>query len=247
MLKSHKYFSFLSLFLWAGVCLPVFAAEISDAGIAELENKADYIYVEELGQRIAVFPTVFRPDPLNEIFRRMLAETDLSKALNVLEIGTGSGVNGLIALKSGAGHVVATDINETAVLNSGFNAGLLGLDSRFETRLVPMSDTGAFSVMGTDEKFDLVLFNPPWFNSRPENISEYALYDEGYSLHRSFVTGLARHLTDNGKAWVELGHRKAVELFAEEAELSNLDLKILRQTRLGRVEYTILELTRRRT
>jgi len=219
------------------------AADEISALVEAFSEKADYIYVEELDERVVVFPTVFRPDPYNKNFRQMLAGSDLKWAKQVLEIGTGSGVNALIALKSGAGHVTVTDINENAVYNSRYNAQKFGWESELAARRVPMSDSGAFSVIKKDEKFDLILFNPPWFNRKPKNIAEYALYDENYQLHRSFVSGLADHLTKNGKAWVELGHHKALELIEQEAALHSLNVLVLKKIKIDRVNYTILEIS----
>lgn len=242
---NHKTKLFLSVFVLAGSVFlsPLsYAESLPQQTLIELERKADYIFVEELDDRVVVFQSVFRPDIHNKNYRALISQEDLSGARNVLEIGTGSGVNALLAFKAGAGHVTVTDINDSAVANSRYNAEKLGYGERLDARLVPMDDAGAFSVIKQNEKFDLILFNPPWFNRKPNTIAEYALYDEHYRLHESFMRGLAAHLTPEGKAWVELGHNEALKLLKKEAAAADLNMKILKQERVGRVNYTIVEL-----
>ena len=155
MKKNRKiYLAIFILFAFPSVS---FSENMS---VQALEKKADYIYVEELDARVAVFPSVFRPDPFNEDYRKMIARTDLSEVEHALEIGTGSGVNALIALRSGAQNIVVTDINDAAVKCSRFNAGLFDFNQRFDARQVSMSEPGAFSVIKEDEKFDLQNFFP---------------------------------------------------------------------------------------
>ena len=42
-----------------------------------------------------------------------------------LEIGTGTGILGILCLQNGADEVVATDINPAAVANARYNAAML--------------------------------------------------------------------------------------------------------------------------
>lgn len=166
--------------------------------------------VEGLERRIAIFETVFwEPDDTRSL-RELIRTTDVVRGKTILEIGTGSGLLPLCCLQAGAGHVVATDVNPAAVANAKYNAGLLGLGSRLDVRLVPLDDAGAYAVIAEGEQFDLIISNPPWENQQPASIDEYALYDPGFALLHSLLSGMQRHLKDDGRAWLAYGCREAI-------------------------------------
>jgi ribosomal protein L11 methyltransferase len=58
----------------------------------------------------------------------------------VLDVGTGSGVLGLVALLCGAARVVANDIDVRAVEAARVNAALNGLTAQFEVSLQPLGE-----------------------------------------------------------------------------------------------------------
>ncbi|MFP4005741.1 MAG: HemK2/MTQ2 family protein methyltransferase [Candidatus Hadarchaeia archaeon] len=74
---------------------------------------------------------------------------------DVLELGTGSGLLSILTARQG-GTVVATDINEEALVCARQNAVLNGFEDRIEFRLGDLFDPIE------DEKFDLIIFNPPY-------------------------------------------------------------------------------------
>ena len=78
----------------------------------------------------------------------------------VLDVGTGSGILGIIALKLGAGAVLGTDIDELAVSQAEENIERNGIDpARFPVLLGDIiSDTDLQARAGT-EQYDLVLAN----------------------------------------------------------------------------------------
>lgn len=196
------------------------------------------VYVAELGTSLSVFPSVFAPHRSNVPFRQFLLASDLAWAKDVLDIGTGSGVLGLLVLKRNAGHVVATDVNEAAIRNASWNAEQLGYGSRFEARLVPLDRSGAFSVIGPSERFDLILSNPPWYQGTPRTMKDRAIYDEDYALLRSLLSGLKDHLQPGGKAWLEYSSHEAREIIAKEAPAHSLT----QQAVVENGSYAVIEL-----
>jgi ribosomal protein L11 methyltransferase len=72
----------------------------------------------------------------------------------VLDVGCGSGVLGLGALRLGAGHVVAADIDPVAVEATNRNAALNGLERQVEARVAPID-----AIAGT---FDVIVANIGW-------------------------------------------------------------------------------------
>ncbi len=167
-------------------------------------------YVDGLPEQIAVFQTVFWEPRDTTSLRELIANTDLVRGKSVLEIGTGSGLVSLCCLRAGASYVVATDVNATALANAQYNANVLGVSDRFETRLAPLSSSGAFEVCQPDEKFDVIVSNPPWENAQPRSIDEYALYDRDFALLKSILGGAGHHLNEGGRLLLAYGCRDAI-------------------------------------
>lgn len=74
-----------------------------------------------------------------------------SSALNVLDLGCGSGVLGVTAILLGAGRVEAVDVDPAAVLATEVNARLNGVGDSITASTTPLLDLGG--------RFDLVLAN----------------------------------------------------------------------------------------
>lgn len=213
----------------------------SGADAASDAHRTKEVYVAELGTSLSVFPSVFAPHRTNQPFRQFLLASDLSWAKDVLEVGTGSGVLSFIVLKRGAGRVVATDVNEVAIRNATANAERLGYAGRFEARLVSLDRPQAFAVIGSTERFDLIVSNPPWYDGTPRSMKERAVYDEGYDLLRSLLGGLRDHLKQGGRVWLEYSSYAARAVIAQEAPRCAL----AQRTLLENGSYAIIELRER--
>ncbi len=79
----------------------------------------------------------------------------------VIQYNVASGVLALVAAKVGATHVVAVDISPRAVENTRLNCRLLEFQD-----VVAVPDAGDLFEPVGDERFDLVVFNPPWMQGR---------------------------------------------------------------------------------
>jgi 16S rRNA G966 N2-methylase RsmD len=201
---------------------PPEAAPRRAAADAELRN-ANRVYVAELGAELDVFPTVFRPRNKSGC----LSAVQARPGDTVLDIGTGTGLIGLLTARQGARRVVATDINPAAVRNARHNARRLGYGDIFEAREVSMDDPGAFAVIAPDETFDLIVTDPPFRNFKPQKIREYALGDENYTLLRSILAGARDHLTESGRLLLFQGYREGISLTFELAEENGLQARIV--------------------
>lgn len=83
---------------------------------------------------------------------RMLPNCDVANA-QVLDVGTGTGVLAIAALKIGAAHAFGFDIDEWSYVNATENAYLNGVNERFEIK------EGSFEVIPAAKTYDLVLAN----------------------------------------------------------------------------------------
>ncbi len=92
------------------------------------------------------------------------ASATVEKAENILEIGTGTGLIALmIAQRNPKAFITAIDLNEEAVTLASENFR----NSPYRDRLKAILQD--FKQIKTEEKFDLIVSNPPYFE---ENSSE---------------------------------------------------------------------------
>lgn len=118
----------------------------------------------------------------------------------VLELGTGSGLIALLAART-ARKVVATDISPIAVECASSNVSLNQLTNKVEIRLGNL-----FEPIREGEKFDLIIFNPPYLpeNNKPsQNRSDWLgrAWDGGKSgrnLIDPFIVNCKRYLNSAG-------------------------------------------------
>lgn len=115
-------------------------------------------------------------------------------SMSVLDLGTGSGIQGIVAALRGA-FVLSTDICPRAVQTARWNAERYQMDKKIEAR-----ESDCFN--DVPEKFDRIFFNPPhlWFDS--ENILDHTITDPHYVLFQRFLSEARDHLERDGKIFV---------------------------------------------
>src|SRR6185312_2335576 len=153
----------------------------------------DFIVERVHGVPILVLPSVFNPKRLRtgEFFASQLDVRVIGHHAEVLDMGTGSGVCGVFAARH-ARRVVAVDINAAAVRCAAINALLNNVEQRLEVRHGDL-----FAPVAT-ERFDLILFNPPFLIDAPRNDRDRAW--RSTDVAGRFAAGLGRHLKPGGAA-----------------------------------------------
>nr|WP_246788623.1 50S ribosomal protein L11 methyltransferase [Bradyrhizobium sp. CCBAU 53421] len=103
-----------------------------------------------------ILPGVLSPR-LSHAPDALISKWHIESGATVLDLGCGSGVLGLAALRAGAEHLVALDINPQAVLTTKLNIERLGHSKQAEARLfhpwIPPSAAGQDQSC-SDHKFD---------------------------------------------------------------------------------------------
>ena len=105
--------------------------------------------------RVRLLPGVWRPHNDASVTARVVADRDLARGRDVLDMFTGSGALGLSAARLGARSVTAVDVSRRALTTVAFNAHRNGL--RVRTR------RGNLFAAVAGETFDLILANPPYY------------------------------------------------------------------------------------
>lgn len=191
-----------------------------------------WVSVPELPREIVILDSVFWEPADTDSLRKRIIQAGLVRGSRVLEIGTGSGLLSLCCLSAGAELVVATDLNPAAIDNVRENAEQLGCADRLDARLVPRRDPSAWSVIRDEERFDLIISNPPWEDRRPGSVEEFALYDPGFQLLRSLLGGAKQRLRPGGRMWLAYGCRSAIEMVQKTAAELQLGCELLDERRL---------------
>jgi release factor glutamine methyltransferase len=118
----------------------------------------------------------------------------LSNGKKVLDMGTGSGIQAIAARESGAARVMGVDKNKKAVELAKRNAKIAGFgDIEFK-----YSDL----FLAVNEKFDLIIFNPPYLPSE-EHLDIGKDYDliggkKGNELSVEFLKRAIEYLENGG-------------------------------------------------
>ncbi len=130
----------------------------------------------------------------------------------VLDVGTGSGCIALaLAAENPFVHVVAVDVDESAVEVARGNATRLGLGGRVEVRRSDLCDA-----LPPDRRFAVIVSNPPYvsaaeYETLEPNVREYeprvALYggEDGLDVLRRLIPQAAARLRPGGTLAVEVG------------------------------------------
>lgn len=162
------------------------------------QGRHDALVVEEVaGLPVLVLPQVFNPKLFwsGDFLARSLDERLVPRGSEVLDLGTGTGAGALAAARW-AGRVVAVDVNAAAQRCARINVLLNRLEDRVEVR------GGDLFEPVRDERFDVVLFNPPYYPGVPRDPLDGAF--RAADVPRRFALELAAHLRPGGHALVLL-------------------------------------------
>lgn len=215
---------------------------LSIAYAASGQRRYDAFRLEHvLDLRIMVIPGVANPKVLRTgaFFAAEIDARHVAAGTRVLDMGTGSGVCALRAAQYSR-RVVAVDISAAAVRCAGLNALLNHLEDRVDIR------HGDLFAPVAGERFDLVLFNPPFYLGAPKDERDAAWRSNDAA--QRFAAGLAEHLEPNGAALVLLSSfGDACALYESELRANGFRLEVFARRRFINETLTILLAAPQRT
>jgi release factor glutamine methyltransferase len=185
---------------------------------------------EYLGLTLVVPPHVqvieSTSDVLGEIVR-----AEVEPGERVLDMGTGSGVNAILAAKQGA-DVVAVDLNPHAVEAARANAERNGVADR-----VAIAQSDLFAEV--EGRFDLVVFDPPFRWMKPRDWAEASITDEDYRSLTGFFARVREHLVDGGRILVFFGTTADIGYLEQLIETNGLVGRIVSRRELEKDGHTV--------
>lgn len=202
-------------------------------------HRHDRLVIEAVaGAPIVVLPQVFNPALFRtgEFLASLLDRSLVRDGTSVLDMGTGSGAVAVAAARLGA-RVLAVDINPHAVRCARINALLNGIEDRLEARRGDL-----FAAVG-ERRFDLVLFNPPYFRGVPRNELDRAW--RATDTVERFAAGLPSHLAPGGCALVLLSTDGDAPAFLRAFEAAGLDVEVFARRHLINEVLTVYRFMRR--
>jgi HemK-related putative methylase len=220
--------------------LPLFARLIGKAMALGYrlvgKDRYDDFRLERVHQLpFVVTPSVFNPKVprTGEFLAAQLDSKLVQSHWEILDMGTGSGVCAVFAARY-ARRVVAVDINPAAVRCAGINALLNGLEHKIEVR------HGDLFEPVREERFDLILFNPPFVKGTPRDDRDRAWRSK--DVAERFAAGLRARLKPGGSALVLLSTFGDGHAFLEQFCEQGFEISVLAQRRFINERLTIFRL-----
>lgn len=192
------------------------------------------------------------PRPETEVLAgQVLAWAESRGTPSALDIGTGTGAIALSLAHEGRfGRIVATDVSAAALDLARENARRLGLLGQVEFR-----EGETWAVIGREERFDVVVSNPPYVADSevaalPREIRDWeppeALYaaDDGLAVLNALIDGAWARLEAGGLLALEIGLDQGDAVLARIGEHGDYERARLVPDLTGRDRVVLAERSR---
>ncbi|MCL2882561.1 MAG: peptide chain release factor N(5)-glutamine methyltransferase [Coriobacteriia bacterium] len=183
---------------------------------------------------LAVTPAVLIPRPETEVLvdlalQELTEDKPEASEPKILDLCTGSGCIALALTCEAGVSVTATDLSAEALAVARNNAESLGYADRLDLRQGDL-----FEALGPDERFDLIVSNPPYVPeseraTMPPEVADFepavALFSgvEGLDVFRRIIEDAPRHLAANGVIIMELHAGNATRAAQEAVKLERYE------------------------
>lgn len=166
------------------------------------------------GNEFIVTPDVLIPRlETEELLNLAIDNIIYHKYKNILDIGTGSGILAISLSKRFSNiKITATDISLDALKIAKINANKLKANVVFK-----LGDL--FNAINENEKFDLILSNPPYVAKNEIYLMDKSVYkyephialfagDKGLDIYERLSLNINKYLSDKGQALFEIGYNQ---------------------------------------
>lgn len=178
-----------------------------------------------LGFNLRIYPTVFSPSLYvsSKIFAKFILSMDELKGKEILDMGCGSGIIGIAASLVGADSL-SVDINPEAVKCANENFKLNGINAN-------AIESDLYKNIEQEKKFDVIFFNPPYYNYEPRNDFERAFGGgKNFKVLHEFFGQSEFHLKKGGNICIIISSDIDVNLVFSMFQQYGFNYNILQKT-----------------
>jgi release factor glutamine methyltransferase len=193
------------------------------------------------GFKLTILPTVFHPRffVTSEYFAAFVERLPLT-GRRVADVGTGTGILALAAARAGAASVAAIDINPNAVAAAAANAIANDLGDR-----VRAVHSDLLVALPAGERFDVILFNLPFFTEEPRDVADRAWNaGPGYRDIEPFFDQARERLVPGGALYVLLSSDCDFDLLGAMIERAGFRARLAAERSILIESFIIYELRR---
>lgn len=182
-------------------------------------------------RKFKVTPDTLIPRPETEEWLDKVLRQLPASSLNVLDIGTGTGVLAItVKLERPSDVVVATDISEAALKVACENANALKADVDFQQ--------GNLFEPVKGKTFDVILSNPPYISKKELNVMDQSVIDyepeialfakeDGLAVYQKLACSISKYINPKGSIFLEIGYKQGKEvadIFKKVFPKANIDI-----------------------
>ena len=174
------------------------------------------------GIKLTVPPGVFHPKFFfsTQFLIEFITKKDLI-GRKVLELGAGSGIISFYLSKN-KNHVTASDISNVAV-----NA--LHINQQVNNIKLEIVHSDLFDSM-PENKFEVVIINPPYYKQTPKLDAEYAWYcGENLEYFQKLFSQIPNFLTEDATIWMVLSEDCDISGIKKLAEANDFSMKLIEE------------------
>jgi len=204
-----------------------------------LLKRTDTRLIRIEGFELTINPTVYDPRYYRApaYFAQFIAGLDLS-GKTVADVGTGSGLQALAAVRAGAATVVAVDVNPHAVATATINARANG----YERRVIALT-SDLLSAIPPRPQFDVIVSNPPFCDGKAWDIADRAWRaGPGYQDITPLFSQARKRLVSDGVMYLILSSHTDLEFIGAVIRRTGFEIRMVKEQRVFFETLVIFEL-----
>lgn len=142
----------------------------------------------------------------------------------ILDMGCGSGIVSVFAASRDA-RCLAVDVNPVSVKTTEENAMTNGFKEKINTL-----QSDLFEHIPAEEKFDMIFFNPPYYEKEPQTDFEKAFFTgKDFRVIRKFLQRAGGHLAPEGTIYFITSSDLNINLFLNMVRAGGFEFNIIKK------------------